>query len=65
MWVLQLQKLLTLYSNLLTRMQAEARQQKFDESAVGRATKKSIANAKKEREADAQRRQDNTRDWLN
>ena len=45
--------------------QAEARQQKFEQSAVGRAAKKSIANVKKEREADAQRRQDNTQDWLN
>lgn len=44
---------------------AEARQLKFDQSAVGRATKKSVANVKKEREADAQRQQDRTRDWLN
>lgn len=43
--------------------QAEARQAKFDQSAVGKATKKSVMNAKRASEAD--RQPDRTQDWLN
>lgn len=50
---------------LLGSMQAEARQAKFDSSAVGRAARKAVDNVKKEREADAAAAQkDTSRDWL-
>ncbi len=46
-------------------LQAEARQAKFDTSAVGKAARKAVENVKKEREADAAAAQkDNSRDWL-
>ncbi len=48
-------------------LQAEARQAKFDSSAVGRAARKAVDNVKKEREADAaaaSANKDNSRDWL-
>lgn len=47
-------------------LQAEARQAKFDSSAVGRAARKAVDNVKKEREADAAAasNKDNSRDWL-
>ncbi len=49
------------------RMQAEARQAKFDSSPGGRAANKAIANVAKEREADAaaaSRKNNNAQDWL-
>ncbi len=46
-------------------MQAEARQAKFDTSAVGKAARKAVENVKKEREADAAAaRKDTSKDWL-
>lgn len=43
--------------------QAEARQQKFDTSAVGKAAKKAVDAARKEKEA-APHGADRARDWL-
>ena len=43
--------------------QAEARQQKFDTSAVGKAAKKAVDAARKEKEAPPQGA-DRARDWL-
>ncbi|KAK9862194.1 hypothetical protein WJX84_008516 [Apatococcus fuscideae] len=44
---------------------AERRQQKFDESATGRAARTAVNNVKKEREADRVDRNDRAKDWLN
>ena len=52
---------------MICALQAEARHAKFDSSAVGRAARKAVEKAKKEREADvaaASAKQDNSRDWL-
>jgi len=47
---------------------AAARQQQFEQGPYGRAVKKQYENARKEREAEAERRQnaraDHARDWL-
>ncbi|BDA44931.1 hypothetical protein COCOBI_06-4100 [Coccomyxa sp. Obi] len=44
---------------------AEARQAKFDSSAVGKAARKAVENVKKEREADAAAaKKDTSREWL-
>ncbi len=42
--------------------QAQARQQQFDTSAVGKAARKAVDNVKKEREAP--QGADRARDWL-
>ena len=48
-----------------TSLQAAARQARFESSAGGKAAKKAMDNAKKEREADAAAsRKDNAREWL-
>ena len=44
-------------------VQAEARQEKFNTSAVGKAAKKAVDAAKKEKEA-APQGADRARDWL-
>lgn len=50
---------------LIGNSQAEARQAKFDSSAVGKAARKAVENVKKEREADAAAAQkDTSREWL-
>lgn len=48
-----------------TFLQAAARQAKFESSAGGKAAKKAMDNAKKERDADAAAsRKDNAKEWL-
>ncbi len=56
---------MTIQSSRLWILQAEARQAKFDSSAVGKAARKAVDNVKKEREADAAAAQkDTSREWL-